>query len=129
VRLSSPGPGATRQERTEKLRRERAAALTLRASFPTVQQVRLELDFEGTANVPASQAHVLHPPARAFFDFPCPYADCDGHFDLSSAVNDTLASSARQGHGTLTCVGLRCRGHSAKQPCELQLAYRIIATY
>jgi hypothetical protein len=129
VKLSSPGAGAARQERTERLRRDRAAAVTLRASFPAVQQVRLELQFEGTANAPASQAHVLHPPARAFFDFPCPYADCDGHFDLSSAVNGTLSTSARHAQGTLGCVGLRARDHASKQPCELQLNYRIIATY
>jgi hypothetical protein len=94
-----------------------------------VQHVRVELQFEGTSNVPASQAHVLHPPARAFFDFPCPYADCDGHFDLSSAVSGTLSTTAHQTAGMLGCAGLRARDHASKQPCELQLAYRIIATY
>jgi len=130
MRLSSPtGPGATRQERADKLRRERAVALTMRASFPAVQQVRLELQFGGTPNEPAAQAHVLHPPARAFFDFPCPYADCDGHFDLSDAVNGTLSVSARQSAGVLGCNGLRSRDRASKQPCQLQLNYRIIATY
>jgi hypothetical protein len=118
-----------RQERAERLRRDRSAALTLRASFPGVQHVRVELQFEGTSNTPASQAHVVHPPARAFFDFPCPYADCDGHFDLSSAVSGTLSTTAHQTAGMLGCAGLRARDHASKQPCELQLAYRIIATY
>jgi hypothetical protein len=129
MRLSTPGPGATRQERADRLRRERAAALTMRASFPAVQQVRLELQFVGTSNTPAAQAHVLHPPARAFFDFPCPYADCDGHFDLSDAVNSALSTSEHQTAGVLGCAGLRNRDHASKQPCELQLRYRIIATY
>jgi hypothetical protein len=129
MRLSAPSPGATRQQRADRLRRDRAAALTLRASFPAVQQLRLELQFEGTSNAPASQAHVLHPPARAFFEFPCPYADCDGHFDLSGAVSGALATPAHQSAGLLSCSGLRARDHSSKQPCQLQLAYRIIATY
>jgi hypothetical protein len=128
MRLSSPGPGAARQERTERLRRERATALPLRAMFPGVQQVRLELEFEAAANTPASQAHVLHPPARAFFDFPCPYADCDGHFDLTTVVSGTLSTSAHEAEGVLECAGLRAHG-GAKQPCQLQLSYRIIATY
>lgn len=124
----APGTGA-RQERADRLRRDRMAALTLRATFPAVQQIRLELRFEGTANTPASQAHVLHPPARAFFEFPCPYADCDGHFDLRSAVNGALAAPEHQTEGMLGCSGLRARDHALKQPCRLQLVYRIIATY
>jgi hypothetical protein len=129
MRLTTPRPGAARQERADRLRRDRAAALTLKASFPALQQLRLELQFEGTANVPASQAHVLHPPARAFFEFPCPYADCDGHFDLGSAVSGALSSPAHQQAGILGCSGLRARDHASRQPCQLQLAYRIIATY
>jgi hypothetical protein len=129
MRLSGPRPGATRQERADILRRERAAALTMRASFPAVQQVRLEMQFEGTSNTPAAQTHILHPPARAFFDFPCPYADCDGHFDLNQAVSSALSMSACQTVGILGCAGLRSRDHASKQPCELRLSYRIIATY
>ena len=126
---SVPGTDAARQERTDRLRRERAASLTMRAKFPVIQQLRLELQFEGTSNTPAPQAHVLHPPARAFFDFPCPYADCDGHFDLSSAVEGAMSSTGNRNVGTLGCVGNRARDHASKQPCELQLTYRIIPTY
>jgi hypothetical protein len=130
MRASAAASGATaRQERAERLRRDRAASQPLRVTFPAVQTVRLELQFSGTSNPPASQAHVLHPPARSFFDFPCPYADCDGHFDLSNAVNGALSASARQVAGALSCTGLRARDHASKQPCELQLAYKIIATY
>ncbi|HEY6483534.1 MAG TPA: hypothetical protein VIY54_08390 [Steroidobacteraceae bacterium] len=129
MRFAARGPGASRQERADRLRRERAAALTLRASFPAVQQLRLELRFEGTANPPTSQAHVLHPPARAYFEFPCPYADCDGQFDLDSAVNGALAVPAHQAEGHLGCSGSRIRDHSSKQPCQLQLAYKITAMF
>jgi hypothetical protein len=97
--------------------------------YPDVQQVRLELQFDGTSNTLASQAHVLHPPARAFFDYPCPYADCDGHFDLTSAVTGALAASTGQTAGVLECEGQRSRDYASKQPCQLQLSYRIIAQY
>ena len=78
MRLSS-SPEASRQERADRLRRERAAARALRVAYPALQQLRLELTFESTsANTPVPQSHILHPAARAFFEFPCPYADCDG---------------------------------------------------
>src|SRR6185312_16220753 len=55
VRLSSSSPAALRQERAERLRRDRAATLTLRDAFPGVQLLRLELKFEGAAaNLPAA---------------------------------------------------------------------------
>src|SRR6185437_14292108 len=101
------------------------AALSLRASYPAVQQVRLELQFEGLSNVPAAQSHVLHPPAQAFFDFPCPYADCDGHFDLTAAVNVALADPAHRAAGVLECPGLRPRDWASKQPCQLHLIYKV----
>ena len=96
----------------ERLRRDRAAALPLRTAFPAVQQLRLELKFEGTtANIPAAQSHVLHPPARAFFGFPCPYADCDGQFDLTDAVSAVLANRATEAEGVLKCSGQRLDRH------------------
>ena len=112
------------------MRRDRAAARVVRAAFPAVQQLRLELEFSGSgATVPASQAHVLHPPARAFFEFQCPYADCDGRFDLTEAVNAALASSQRRVKGTLECTGLRARDHLSKQACALHLRYTVHVTY
>jgi hypothetical protein len=129
MRLTTPRPGAARQERADRLRRDRAAALTLKASFPALQQLRLELQFEGTANVPASQAHVLHPPARAFFEFPCPYADCGGSFDLTSAVNAAVADLERHSEGVLNCEGLRPLSYASRQLCGLRLIYTVDATF
>ena len=130
MKLASLSAAAARQERTDKLRRERAAALALRAVFPAVSQLRLELKFEGaTANTPASQSHVLHPPARAFFTFPCPYADCNGRFDLTGAVNAALEDEAHETEGVLECAGVRARDYASKQPCRLHLVYRVTVTY
>lgn len=121
---------ALRQERTDRLRRDRAAAQALRSAFPAVQQLRLEMRFEGTTkNIPAPQSHVLHPPARAFFTFACPYADCDGEFDLAAAVNAAISDPSHQGCGVLECSGTRVGERASRYPCLLRLQHGIAASY
>jgi hypothetical protein len=130
VRLSSSSPAALRQERAERLRRDRAATQTLREAFPAVEHLRLELKFEGeAANLPADQSHVLHPPARAFFAFPCPHADCDGQFDLAAAASALLANRAAGAEGVVKCPGLRLDRRAARVPCQLQLHYTLSVAY
>ena len=86
--------------------------------------------FEGTTtNIPAAQSHVLYPPARAFFTFPCPYADCDGQFDLTAAVNIALADPSHRTEGVLECSGARVGERASRQPCQLRLVHRIDAIY
>ena len=120
---------ASLQQRSERLRRDRAAAPAIRVAFPAVRHLRLELHFEGeTGNTPASQSHVLHPPAQAFFEFPCPYADCNGQFDLTNAVNTAMQNTSRETRGTIECGGIRSRQLAAKQPCKLRLRYMITVT-
>jgi hypothetical protein len=129
VRLSS-SPEASRQERADRLRRERAAARALRVAYPALQQLRLELTFESSsANTPVPQSHILHPAARAFFEFPCPYADCDGGFDLTTAVSTSLENKGGKTRGVLECSGHRPQQHSSRRPCKLQLTYTIAPTY
>ncbi len=130
MRLAPLTAAAARQERAEQLRRDRTSAQPLRSAFPSVQQLRLDLQFEGTAiNTPTSQSHVLYPPARAFFAFPCPYADCDGQFDLTAAVNAAITDPSHPAEGVLECSGARMVGHGSRQPCLLRLRHRITATY
>src|SRR5213078_3614514 len=120
---------AARQERTERLRRDRAAAQALRVAFPAVQHLRLELKFESTtSSTPTLQSHVLHPPARAVFEFPCPYADCDGQLYLTTAVKATLADPAHQATAVLECSALRVRHSASKRPCQLHLLSPVTAT-
>ena len=123
-------PGHARQDSEERLRRDRAAARSLRAAYPTIGQLRLELKFEAAgASAPALQLHILHPAAPAFFQFSCPHADCSGQFDLTAAVNDALADGARRfSQGLLECGGIRPRDHITKKPCELKLLYTISAS-
>ena len=112
----------------DQLRRDRATASVLRAAFPAVQQLRIELKFEGPGSgVPTPQSHVLYPPARAFFEYPCPYSDCDGQFDLAGAVKAALADRAHRVEGVLACPGSRGHG-TLKRPCQLQLVYEVTAT-
>jgi len=122
---------AAREERAGRLRRDRAAAQTVRSAFPLVQQLRLDMEFEGAAaaNIPAAQSHVLHPPARAYFTFVCPYADCDGQFDLTEAVNAALADGSHQAEGVSQCSGARVGSSAAREPCLLRLVHKITATY
>jgi hypothetical protein len=117
------------QQRIDQLRSDRTAAASLRVAFPTLQQLRIELKFVGNnANAPGSQSHVLHPPARAFFTYPCPYANCDGQFDLNHAVNAALDDPSLRTEGVLECAGLRAQKLDSRHPCQLRLHYTIIAT-
>jgi hypothetical protein len=114
----------------DQLRRDRATAQVLRTAFPTVQHLRIELRFRGPpASVPTPQSHVLYPPARAFFEYRCPYSDCDGQFDLGGAVKAALADATHQARGVLECRGSRGGGAISKRPCLLQLLYEVTATY
>jgi hypothetical protein len=129
---SSPSAESARQQRYDRLRRDRAAAQAIRSAYPTIVTLRLDLHFEAAeTRVPADQVHVMHPPARAFFEFPCPYADCDGQFNLSDAVGAALGSAkkASAGAGVLECTGLRAKDHAGRQACRLHLHYTITPEY
>jgi len=123
-------PAASRQERMDQLRRDRATAQLLREAFPTVQQLRIELKFEGpNSNAPTPQSHVLHPPARAFFEFPCAYWDCDGQFDLTDAVKAALVGATHRAEGVLECRGSRGGDRASRHRCLLRLVYEVSATF
>jgi hypothetical protein len=130
VKLAKVNSESAGKDRTERLRRDRMVAQVLRVAYPNVEQVRLELKFKATGTItPAVQSHVMHPPARAFFLFPCPYADCGGSFNLTGAVNAALENPHHHAEGTMECSGLRSVSFSTKQPCGLQLIYSVDATY
>ena len=121
---------ATRQGRTEQLRRDRATAQVLRTAFPTLHHLRIELSFRGPASgAPTPQSHVLYPPARAFFEYRCPYSDCDGQFALGGAVKVALADATHHAQGVLECRGSRGRDPTSRRPCLLQVIYEVTATY
>ncbi len=117
------------QKREQSLRR-RTAAGTLAKSFANIDQIRLQLQFiTGTEPAPAAQIHALYPSAPAYFEFACPYGDCDGGFDLNGVALPMLRKSERQAEGTLRCSGTRAAGGQTRQPCRLRADYWISAHY
>jgi hypothetical protein len=112
------------------LRRARAASQPLRVAFPQVERLRIELSFEDrTSSNPAAQVHMLYPPARAFFTYPCPHSDCDGEFQLEGTVRRAVSDSTHTAQGSLLCGGARPGENGSKRPCELRLAYAITADH
>ncbi len=112
----------------ERQRRERAEKATLAASFP--QFITLRLDFEFSDDgpfTPAPQTMVLHPPARAYFVFPCPYSDCDGEFNLASRIVDMSRERQYRCEGQLRCEGRRHRNRDGLACCGLMLEYLVEA--
>jgi hypothetical protein len=96
--------------------------------FPAVQQLRFELSFEGGgAATPVPQSHVLHPPARAYFSFPCPYGDCDGRFELTTAVHSAVENPSHRIEGVLECAGSRVSDFRSKPLCQLRLCFTLTA--
>lgn len=133
MRNARAKPGTSKsahRERREKSLRDRAASDTMRTAYPSVEHLRVTLTFVDVADpVPAPQSFVLHPPARAYFEFPCPYSDCDGKFDLTAIARDTIKPGKKHTEGTLVCSGERTRGRIPKQPCELRVNYSVDAKY
>ena len=130
MRLVSRPSRSELEQRREQSRRRRVAAGTLGDAFPRLEQVRLELRFLPTEGLaPVRQLHAMYPPAPAYFEFACPYGDCDGSFDLTAIAAETLGKSAPNATGTVECPGSRAGPGLTRQPCGLRLRYRIVAQY
>jgi hypothetical protein len=114
---------------------KRLLAPTLRNEFPDIERLRIELVFndpDGRAPSPSPQLHTLHSGASAFFQFPCPCADCDGDFDLTHAVTTliTRAAAAKRDAsvgGQLPCNGVRFRDQAVHRTCTMQLNFQLLA--
>jgi hypothetical protein len=117
-----------RNNMRERQRRDRAATQLMRDRYPQIASLRLDFDFSDSGPfTPAPQVTVLHPPARTYFFFPCPYADCDGEFDLTEAVTRLMREDETHAGGQLTCCGQRTREKQQHSPCQLMLEYTIVA--
>jgi hypothetical protein len=122
---------AARLRRRELWQRDRAQSEAMRSAWPLVEQLRIELSFHDATTVimPSAQSHVMNPPSRAFFRFPCPYADCDGEYDLGGAVTSTLGGHRATGGSQLRCEGVRPRNRLSGDRCGLELEFRLLAQY
>lgn len=118
------------RERKERLRRARDSAQTLRNAYPHAMLVNVQLQFLPASAPPhAAQSFVMYPGARAFFEYPCPYGDCDGVYQLGTAAVQALAHESCDASGTLECCGARARDGQQRQPCGLRMTYTIAAQY
>jgi hypothetical protein len=128
MRFSSKKKDPSTRTREERLREGRASAPTLRASSPSAKLIEVRLKFlPETAPLHAAQAFVLYPAARAFFEYPCPYGDCDGTYDLGAQAENTFKRDKSSASGTLECGGTRSRDGLQRQPCGLRVHYTITA--
>jgi hypothetical protein len=124
MKLVLNSPAAVRNAARERQKRERAAAPVLRTLFPGLATLQLEFEFsDNTEFLPSPQVAVMHPPARAYFRFACPYSDCDGEFDLAGPINLLVNAQQPRERGQLRCTGTR---HGGAQ-CTLNLEYAISA--
>jgi hypothetical protein len=98
--------------------------------YPAVEQVSVQLRFlDWVGQSPSAQLHVVYPPAPAYFEFSCPYGDCDGSFDLNAIARQQMTNSIPVAEGTVVCPGARTGAALTRQPCSLRAAYRITAQY
>lgn len=127
MKFASAKTAAGRAGMRERQRRARASTPPLRVRFPGITTLRIGFEFRDLGPfAPAPQLTVLHPPASAYFVFPCPYADCDGEFDISADVARLAAGQDPECHGVLKCSGHR-RVDSGQKPCDLTLEYSVQA--
>jgi hypothetical protein len=128
VRIAGVRLGDARGQMRERQRRDRAASQAMRARYPQFVSLRIEFDFSDSGRfTPAPQVTVLHPPATAYFVFPCPYSDCDGEFDLAPVVEGISDSGQMHVEGQLRCRGQRTGAHGERAECGLILEYAMYA--
>jgi hypothetical protein len=125
AKLAAQGPEKARNLLREKQRRDRLAAKELRVQFPQFATIRVDLSFTDEVNQPpAPQSIVLHPPARAYFVYPCPYASCSGELNLAANVDHIAEQGSARASGHTRCNGER-HGRNGKAPCDLHIKYSI----
>jgi hypothetical protein len=119
------GPEKARNLLREKQRRDRLAAKELRVQFPDFATIRVDLSFTDEASQPpAPQSIVLHPAARAYFVYPCPYSSCTGELNLAANVDHIAEHGTAHSAGHTRCNGERS-GPTGRAPCDLQIDYSI----
>ncbi len=107
-----------------------APSSALRALFPDVEELTIELDFVPESGwSPSHQRRILRPAARASFRYPCPFPGCSGWFDLDEPTQALLQSHENSLVSELYCTGVRPRDRTIGKPCQAHVKYRVVATY
>ncbi len=100
--------------------------------FPTVRKIALQLTFTDAdqASDMSWREYALTPEAEYPIKIDCPERECiRGGFDLSSGLQQAVASRQPVGHGDLNCPGWQDRGKAGKQRCLVGLSYRMKIEY
>lgn len=117
-----------RMQMRERQRRDRATTPEMRVRFPQFSEMRFEFAFGDQGPFPpVPQVTVLHPPARAYFLFPCPHSDCSGEFDLSAAIATLAADNGETCDGQAQCSGHRYSVGKTQTPCTVVLKFKVVA--
>jgi hypothetical protein len=127
MKMSRLPKSAAPTSRHERLRQARLAASRISSAYPAVLQICLKLEFQDESRSLAEQMHQLNGPSQAFFRFPCPHGDCEGIFDLDSAIAGLVSSAADEAVDRIRCGGMRRA--RVQHPCGVQLEYRISVEY
>lgn len=102
----------------------------MRASFPNVEELRIELEFDRESEwEPSAQVHVLYPSARLSLRYACPFPGCTGSFDLEGPVTELLKRSAASFASDARCAGIRPRKGNADVACTGHMSVRVTARY
>lgn len=104
---------------------DKASAPVLRAAFPKVSQLSITFIFDNGSKVPpSSQTHILYPPSRAYFNFPCPAPGCSGVFHLGPVIEKLVSRKQTEASAHLSCEGNRPQPRASEQ-CSLHLDYKV----
>jgi len=107
----------------------RAPPSALRAVFPDIEELTIELEFAHEFGwSPSNQLRILRPAALASFRYPCPFPGCSGWFDLDEPMQALLQTNEESLASELYCTGVRPRDRTTGKPCKARVSYRIVAT-
>jgi hypothetical protein len=109
---------------------ERLRAPRLGTLFPALLQLRVELAFHFNEKLPpARQIHILHPPAAAYFRYPCPIYGCNGEFRLDSVMMRFLRERRSGMVEQVGCSGVRAQDRITGKSCGTRLEFTLDASY
>jgi hypothetical protein len=131
VAMVTKAPDIYRHQR-EQRRRAYTLSPLVREEYPRVEHVTMELKFTDPAGIGhhSQQTHTFAAGARAYFMVSCPFSTCvEGGFDLSGAVADMISHQSELMTGRMVCQGWHDRNHPEARRCNLELQYKITASY
>ena len=129
MKLSPAKATKPKDIRQAQMQSEFAAAGAMRERFPLLGELQVDLAFASRSDpAPSAQRFTLFPAARAYFQYRCPCADCDGVTDLGPAIKELAASALQapgRSSGQLACQGTRLRNSAFSQSCSMQVKYQL----